>query len=508
MSDDSVAALLDSNEPLVAIEAPAGCGKTYQGANFAHRAASKLANGRVLILTHTHAACGVFTKETRRVGSRVEIRTIDSLIVQIATAYHKPLGFPPNPGAWALRQGQDGFSALACSVASLLGHRPMIGVALAERYPIIIGDEHQDSSADQHEIIMALHRGGAHLRVFGDPMQRIYGGKTQAAIVADGARWEEVRRNGAHDELDTPHRWSSGSPELGEWILEARRVLKEGGQIDLRGVRVNGLRVLFAENTSRSNAGYRQNKNDRRPMDDVVNSANKMLVLSSHNETVKALRAFWNRRFPIWEGHTRDALGELVIALTGGDGNASAIAQAVVSFLGTATTGFTPSRHGNRFLQEVNQGCSTAAKGMPATLQELARFVLEEPNHIGAAKCLGHLAKLRNEGANGFDQIEIDHRSELRDAVRLGQFADPDEAMREMHRRRTFARPMPPDKAISTIHKAKGLECDHAIIIPCDRQRFSGSHYSRCQFYVALSRARRSLTLVVSRSDPSPLFEL
>ena len=39
MSDKDVAALLDSSEPLVVIEAPAGCGKTYQGANYARRAA-------------------------------------------------------------------------------------------------------------------------------------------------------------------------------------------------------------------------------------------------------------------------------------------------------------------------------------------------------------------------------------------------------------------------------------------------------------------------------------
>lgn len=65
MSDERVAALLDSDAPLVVIEAPAGCGKTYQGAGCAGRAASKLETGRVLILTHTHAACGAFAKATR-----------------------------------------------------------------------------------------------------------------------------------------------------------------------------------------------------------------------------------------------------------------------------------------------------------------------------------------------------------------------------------------------------------------------------------------------------------
>ena len=80
--------------------------------------------------------------------------------------------------------------------------------------------------------------------------------------------------------------------------------------------------------------------------------------------------------------------------------------------------------------------------------------------------------------------------------------------MKEIHWRRSFARPFPPDRAISTIHKAKGLQCENAIVLPCDRQRFGASDYARCKLYVALSRARRSLTLVLPRQDPSPLFRL
>ena len=51
----------------------------------------------------------------------------------------------------------------------------MISAALADRYPVVIGDEHQDSSADQDAVMMSLHHAGSYLRVFGDPMQRIYG---------------------------------------------------------------------------------------------------------------------------------------------------------------------------------------------------------------------------------------------------------------------------------------------------------------------------------------------
>lgn len=102
MSDASVAAALRSDARLVVIEAPAGCGKTFQAAEYAREAASAVRQGqRILILTHTHAACSVFTARTKGAGPRVQIGTIDSLIVQIATAYHHVLDLPFDVSAWA-----------------------------------------------------------------------------------------------------------------------------------------------------------------------------------------------------------------------------------------------------------------------------------------------------------------------------------------------------------------------------------------------------------------------
>jgi hypothetical protein len=96
VSDETVRAALRSEAALVIIEAPAGCGKTHQGADYARDLAATGDNGRPLILTHTHAACSVFAERTRGTNSRVDIRTIDSLIGQIAGAYHAGLGLPPD----------------------------------------------------------------------------------------------------------------------------------------------------------------------------------------------------------------------------------------------------------------------------------------------------------------------------------------------------------------------------------------------------------------------------
>jgi AAA domain/UvrD-like helicase C-terminal domain len=501
MSDESVAALLDSDEPLVVVEAPAGCGKTYQGAHYAKRVASTLAYGRVLILTHTHAACAAFAVTTTQVSRKVEIRTIDSLIVNIASAYHLSLGLPPDAGGWATMQGQDGFTTLAEGVARLLSRHRMVASALACRYPIVIADEHQDSTAAQHAIVMALREAGARLRVFGDPMQCIFSHSTTEA----DQRWDALRAAGSFDELDTPHRWETGSPALGRWVLDVREALKAGGAVEIPDQLPRGLSVHYAENNAPRPSGYACCTADRRPIDRIVNAGDSLLVLTGSNDLAGSLRAFWNRRIPLWEGHSREALTELVRSLTQHEGDAAALAGAVNEFLSSTAVGFSASAFGVRFQREAEQGCTAAARGKPARLQRMARHLVDEPDHRGVSKCLGLLDQLREQDADGFGAIVIDHRSEFRDAIRLGSYASAAEAVSELHRRRTFARPMPPPRAISTIHKAKGLECDNALLIPCDRSRFGDSSYARCRLYVALSRAKTSLSLVLSRSSPCSL---
>ena len=99
VTDDSVRAALRSDAPLVLVEAPAGCDKTHQGADFARETAVAGNSGRLLILTHTHAACSTFSARAKGVGSRIEIRTIDSLIGQIAS-YHAGLQLPADIPSW------------------------------------------------------------------------------------------------------------------------------------------------------------------------------------------------------------------------------------------------------------------------------------------------------------------------------------------------------------------------------------------------------------------------
>ena len=247
MSDATVSAALRSSARLVVIEAPAGCGKTWQGAQYAQEIAGTMGDGRVLILAHTHAATDVFASRTRGAGRCIDIRTIDSLIGQLASVYHRTLNLPPDTGAFA-RSKKDGYGQLAVKAANLLRTSPMISQSIAQRYPIIICDEHQDASADQHAVVMSCHDAGASVRVFGDPIQRVYGSNKKAEIDANLRQWEELKlKAGAFAELDMPHRWLEGSEPLGRWILAAREALRSGQMVDLRSSLPKGVKIIFGQ---------------------------------------------------------------------------------------------------------------------------------------------------------------------------------------------------------------------------------------------------------------------
>lgn len=504
MSDASVAAALRSAASLVVIEAPGGCGKTHQGALYAADAAAE-SKGRILILTHTHAACDVFATRTAASQNKVEIRTLDSLIGQIASAYHASLDLPVDVGMWS-RTNDDGYNRVAGKIAHLLDQKAIIARAVVRRYPLIICDEHQDATAAQDQIIFALHRAGAHIRIFADPMQRIFGGRNAAAIAAEIKRWTDLKGQAeAFEELDTPHRWAETNLALGEWILAARARLRDGGQIDLRGALPNGLHVIRADNSARAPGQYQLSRQQRVPLTQRLRLLNSVLVVAAHNKTVSSLRAFFNRSMPIWEGHTRDALDGLCNGVRTHSGNPLEIGKIAVGFVSNVATGFSPTAYSRLLLEEIEQGCTKSRTRKPATIQSLGRIILDEPNHRGIGKFLTTLRTLTRED-QAFAPIKIDLSREFNDAIQLGRFENADEGLAETARRRAHVRTAVPSKAISTIHKAKGLEFPHVVMAACDRQHFSDTKASRAKLYVGLSRATESLTLLVSHTRPTPLL--
>ena len=244
---------------------------------------------------------------------------------------------------------------------------------------------------------------------------------------------------------------------------------------------------------------------DRRPIDDFANEPQSLLILTRHNRTVTGLRPAFNRRYPVWEGHNRSALDTLVDKLSAANGDKDTVAAAVVAFVQSTCVGFGGAAFADNFMADVADSCSKRRTRKPAKIQELARLVVTEPDHRGAAKVLSRIAELRVADAD-FRSIQIDAAKEFYEGCRLKDFDTPEDGFAEISHRRTYSRPSPPSKAISTIHKAKGLECDRVIIAPCDSDTFRDDYLSRCLLYVAISRPMKRLMFVVPRVNPSPLI--
>lgn len=505
MSDASVAEALRSNAHRVVVEAPAGTGKTFQAASYARHAAAELHKGqKVMILAHTHAACGVFSSRTADLGGRLQIGTIDSLVATIAKVYHRALDLPADVPAWSIERGLDCYAELARRVSLLLGKSPGVAGAVVERHPVVICDEHQDASADQHRIVDALARTGARVRFFGDPMQDIF--TTGRERQAHQRRWQELgAASDSSEPLDTAHRWARGSPALGAWVLEQRERLRAGDVVNLRVGLPRGLQVFRADNQSPRYGGFQLDAEARRPINALVRNSPNLLVLTPHNATVLGLNAFWGWRIPIWEGHTRDAMSNLLATCRRSVGDPVTLGRAMCMFLESVGKGFSATAYGNRLIQELETRCAKPSRGKPAEIQSIARLILQEPNHIGVGAAINQVHYLMRTSQH-FGDIRIDLHREFAEARQIQAHPEINTVLvRQAHQRGTRHAEMPP-KVISTVHKSKGLETLNAILLPCDANNLANNEKNRCLLYVALSRACESLTLVVPQVNPSPLL--
>ena len=211
---------LRSDAPTVVVEAPAGCGKTFE----AVACAIDLAGGlrpeqEVLLLAHTNVAVAEFRRRAREARAHVHATTIDAFALGLI-AQHAACLKLPSPLVIGNRSGEVPFRELAPKALELLSRAPSITRALAGHYPVILLDEHQDTRQDQHDLAMALGCLG-RARIFGDPMQAIYSIGDEALI-----DWESVAATAdVREALMDQQRWPEVG-ELGQWILAARESLR------------------------------------------------------------------------------------------------------------------------------------------------------------------------------------------------------------------------------------------------------------------------------------------
>lgn len=117
------------------------------------------------------------------------------------------------------------------------------------------------------------------------------------------------------------------------------------------------------------------------------------------------------------------------------------------------------------------------------------------PNHRGVAVAM---RMVRNGPPAGYAIRYNDHAWAL---CAFDRTDDPRafcSTLGRIRRRREW-----PPQMVSTIHKAKGLEFDHVLLCPVDRHQYPDSMLGARLLYVALSRAKRSIRLVLAPDAPS-----
>ena len=183
-------------------------------------------------------------------------------------------------------------------------------------------------------------------------------------------------------------------------------------------------------------------------------------------------------------------------------------ASAFVDCLKSLLVGFSDGRYGNRLIQEVRAPSDNPRGQIPPQLKAMAEHIRTDPNHIGFSKAAEHLRRLIVQNADGFSALHIDYQRELDDLIKLKGYNDLLAGFAEISQRRSRAYPKPPRKALSTVHKSKGLEAESVFVFACDGGHFTETHVKRNLLYVALSRATESVTIIASRNNRSPLVEI
>jgi len=383
---DAVREALQSSARRVVVEAPAGCGKTYEAVSLACSIAAELAEpAGVLLLTHTHAAKAEFSKRAAqaRGASRVRISTLDALLLELCAPHSVALGIT-HPLLAALRSGDVTFAQLASKALELLQRAPLIAEILSLKYPTILLDEHQDASITQHAVIEVIGSvGGSRLRFFGDPMQSIY------SFDSAPVDWTAlVARADYHCLLSKPWRWLA-NPQLGKWIQQARTNLE--GALPLPAAPPNiGITVIHVANVAAPGYGGYIDNALIGPVRTVSDRAS-VAVLTRANRHAEALHLRMGTEFSLNEGADFEIARKGLEALGNAKHDPGALAAVVVALLADNCIGFDASKR-KQCLDSIKQTTiEMGRKKLVSRILEPLTGIYAEPTIKAAIRALSDI---------------------------------------------------------------------------------------------------------------------
>lgn len=221
------------------VEMPAGAGKTHLLAAAVSVAAAQ--GHRSLVLTHTNAGVDAIRRRLRTFGvpsGLVRVETITSWAFSLVGAYSQIAGIAVTDSPdWSR---SDDYVTGAASVARATA----IAGVLSTSFDYLFVDEYQDCTVIDHDFITAIAKAVPRAILFGDRLQAIFG------FLDNLVDWEAdvIPDFPTFDIAPEPQRWRGHNEELGTWLLQIRQHMTDGNLFDISEHEVPNL--TFVSDTS------------------------------------------------------------------------------------------------------------------------------------------------------------------------------------------------------------------------------------------------------------------
>jgi UvrD-like helicase C-terminal domain/UvrD/REP helicase N-terminal domain len=490
---EDIRALIAGPARLLLVEAPAGHGKTHEAANAAGAMSRGLQRGQqVLLLSHTNAARD---EVRRRFGSSASTRvqTLDSLACDIVSAYARHLGVPTPVRPGATHLDQPTFPRIRRLACQLLRDAPVVARGLAWRYPVVLVDEHQDSTIDQHELVWLIYGAGdVRLRLFGDRLQAIFG------FSGDLVDWPRLLVEHEHVELLHGYRWD-GQPALRDWLASARSALLAGDAIDLRH-RPTCVQVHHWEGRA---PGPKQTGHCPECLKVLgrLNPAGQVAYLVRSREHGYGLAVRMRSKIKLHEaGDVQDSLAVLESA-EAADGDPAALCLLLADTLREWGIGIPKDLRDQLARACHADGVGLAGRKRLVPLARACDAIYAEPTVRGFLRSFVAALAIRDD--LGWSSIRRDSTYLL--ASIPPETEDPILALgAQAHAHRSRVGPR---SKVMTVHKAKGREYDTVVLPYAAASSFSASEEGIRLMYVALTRSQRQLHILIPSQGRSELFD-
>lgn len=454
------------------VTAPAGCGKTQL---IAKALADHRGNKPILVLTHTNAGVAALRGRLDNANvphSAYRLSTIDGWAIRLIASFPGRSGH--NPDILQLTSPARDYPAIREAAWRLLqaGH---VSDVLKASYTHLIVDEYQDCSVPQHLIVYFLSL-ILPTCVLGDPMQGIFGFGGNAL-----ADWDQ--QVCAHfpvvAELATPWRWrNAGAEALGQWLLEARRLLVTGQSVDLRTgppAHVTWIQTLPPNDHQQRLIAARTPP----PTAD----GRVLIIADSRNRSAQQNFASQTPGASTVEAVDLQDLiafgGSFDVSSPGALGQLLTLAQSVMTNLGVAEL--------TRRLESLNRG---TARNPPSLAENCALAFKRDPSMAAAAELLSELRAMPNVRVHR-PAILYGVLKALRETS-LGTVPLEEAVRRVREENRLLGRPLP-KRAVGSTLLLKGLEAEVAVVL--NTEGMTAQH-----LYVAMTRGSTRLIVCSANS--------